>query len=81
MHNIDTNILTITNISLDNTSIVPDLASRKFGSGDTKNREITGAPAGVTADPYEFNINITYVSNAGVTNVQYGVKPLVGRYS
>ena len=83
LQNVDASgILTITAINNSNTTgTALSSTSVTFGSGETKNISITGAPTGTSGSVYDFGIVITYNSPNINGMKQYGAKNLIGKYT
>ena len=73
--------LTVNNITLNDGSasvwFVP--SDGVIGAGQTKTYTISGMPSCSSGSVFEVNVDIRYTTKDGVTNVQHGEKPLVGK--
>ena len=70
--------ITITNMTVGNGSVSG--TPIKMASGDQVTVTVSDAAAGSASSTYEFAIVIVYTSPTGLTQTQYGMKPIVGKY-
>ena len=73
--------------SLGNLSLASSVGSgskninESIGPGEKKTINVTTAATGGVGTIYELGINISYNSSYGVSKIEYGSKPLVGKFS
>ena len=78
-----TGTFTMKNISIaSSTGSVYNDTAITFGAGEVKTITLS-APGliGAAGSTYELSMNITYVTPNGLAKVQYGTKPLIGKYT
>ncbi len=79
LNNAGSGTITITNMTVGGNGTVSGTPIR-MASGDQTTVTVSGATAGSASSTYEFNIVIVYTSPTGLTQTQYGMKPIVGKY-
>ena len=79
LQNVDASgLITLESISVGADTYSPGVS---FGPGETKVLDVPTVAAGTAGSVYEFPINLTYTTSSGLSQTQFGSKPIVGKYN
>ncbi|MFH1521032.1 MAG: hypothetical protein ABID61_05285 [Candidatus Micrarchaeota archaeon] len=80
LQNVDLDIITITDISIDGVSVLS--TSTEIEPGEQKSITATlGSECGMAGEPFSYNVIITYAKGTLTGLTQVGTKPLIGKCS